>query len=334
MFHDLGMYTQHFEVPFIEATTRYYETEAAAQLQARDVSSYLLHVRSRLQQEEQRVTHYLHLATRKPLLQTTLQMLLAAHIDAIIEKGFTLLMDENRVEDLTRMYSLYTHVDALPQMRQVRCVRARARAAALRPLPVEMTACATRVPAKALSSYIKRVGTAMVSDRERDRVLVQELLQFKEKLDRILAVAFVGNEQFGHTLKEAFEAFINVRQVRAPCPACERASSLPAAHGSFLARVRAQRALPGTALCAQSRPAELIARFIDSKLRTGNKGTTEDELEDVLDKTMTLFRFIDGKVCSACPAQSTTCPLHVRWQRRPTGAFALTSPPGATAGHV
>ena len=57
----------------------------------------------------------------------------------------------------------------------------------------------------------------MVSDKERDRVLVQELLQFKEKLDRILAVAFVGNEQFGHTLKEAFEAFINVRQVPASC---------------------------------------------------------------------------------------------------------------------
>ena len=47
----------------------------------------------------------------------------------------------------------------------------------------------------------------------------------------------------------------------------------------------------------QSRPAELIARFIDSKLRTGNKGTSEEELEEVLDKTMTLFRFIDGKVC-------------------------------------
>ena len=40
----------------------------------------------------------------------------------------------------------------------------------------EMTSCAARVPAKALSSYIKRVGTAMVSDKERDRVLVQELL--------------------------------------------------------------------------------------------------------------------------------------------------------------
>lgn len=40
----------------------------------------------------------------------------------------------------------------------------------------------------------------------------------------------------------------------------------------------------------------MIARFIDTKLRSGNKGTSEEELEDVLDKTMTLFRYIDGKV--------------------------------------
>ena len=46
----------------------------------------------------------------------------------------------------------------------------------------------------------------------------------------------------------------------------------------------------------QNRPAELVAHFIDGKLRSGNKGTSEEELEEVLDKTMTLFRYIDGKV--------------------------------------
>jgi hypothetical protein len=55
---------------------------------------------------------------------------------------------------------------------------------------------------------------------------------------------------------------------------------------------------------SQNRPAELVARFIDSKLRSGNKGTSEEELEEVLDRTMTLFRYIDGKVqlhaCFAC----------------------------------
>lgn len=37
------------------------------------------------------------------------------------------------------------------------------------------------------------------------------------------------------------------------------------------------------------------AKFIDGKLRTGNKEATEDELERLLDKIMVLFRFINGK---------------------------------------
>ena len=61
-----------FEAQFLAAMTTYYEAGAAAQLQARDVPSYLQHVRTRLQQEEQRVVHYLHLGTRKPLLQVAL----------------------------------------------------------------------------------------------------------------------------------------------------------------------------------------------------------------------------------------------------------------------
>ena len=77
------------------------------------------------------------------------------------------------------------------------------------------------------------------------------------------------------------------------------------------------------ALCAQSRPAELLARFIDTKLRTGNKGTSEEELEDVLDKTMTLFRFIDGKVCSKCLAQSDLSTARATGRRSAGGVFAM-----------
>ena len=82
----------------------------------------------------------------------------------------------------------------------------------------------------AFAAYIKRIGTEMVADPDRERALVQELLEFKERLDRVLAEAFHANEQFGHSLKEAFETFINGRNNRA---------------------------------------AELIAHFIDAKLRAG-----------------------------------------------------------------
>ena len=42
----------------------------------------------------------------------------------------------------------------------------------------------------------------------------------------------------------------------------------------------------------QNRPAELIAKFLDEKLRAGNKGTSEEELESTLEKVLVLFRFI------------------------------------------
>lgn len=39
----------------------------------------------------------------------------------------------------------------------------------------------------------------------------------------------------------------------------------------------------------------LAAKFVDCKLRAGNKEATEEELERLLDKIMVLFRFIHGK---------------------------------------
>lgn len=77
--------------------------------------------------------------------------------------------------------------------------------------------CSRAAVVQAFAAYIKHVGTAMVGDAERERTLVQDLLHFKEKLDRILSDSFSSNEQFGHSLKEAFESFINVRQVCTPC---------------------------------------------------------------------------------------------------------------------
>jgi len=38
----------------------------------------------------------------------------------------------------------------------------------------------------------------------------------------------------------------------------------------------------------------LTAKFVDSKLRAGNKEATEEELEKLLDRIMVLFRFIHG----------------------------------------
>lgn len=41
--------------------------------------------------------------------------------------------------------------------------------------------------------------------------MVQELLDFKDKVDHIIDICFLKNEKFDNAMKEAFETFINKR---------------------------------------------------------------------------------------------------------------------------
>lgn len=94
-----------------------------------------------------------------------------------------MLMDGNRVEDLRRMYALFSRVNAFESLRQ------------------------------ALSSHIRVSGQNFVMDEEKDKDLVSSLLSFKASLDMIWEESFSKNETFSNTIKDAFEHLINLRQV-------------------------------------------------------------------------------------------------------------------------
>lgn len=226
MFTALGIYSESFEKPFLECTSEFYAAEGVRYMQNSDVPDYLKHVEVRLHEEHDRCLLYLDDHTRKPLVATAERQLLELHISAILDKGFTMLMDGNRTQDLKRMYTLFSRVGALESLRQ------------------------------ALSSYIRKTGQSIVTDEEKEKDMVSSLLEFKVSLDKIWEDSFSKNDVFSNTIKEAFEHLINLRQ---------------------------------------NRPAELIAKFLDEKLRAGNKGTSEEELEGTLDKVLVLFRFIQGK---------------------------------------
>ncbi|CAD6242173.1 GSCOCG00009432001-RA-CDS [Cotesia congregata] len=184
MLSDLQIYQEAFETKFLMATERLYAAEGQRLMNEHDVPEYLAHVDKRLQEENERLLHYLDMSTK-----------------CRVKNGLVEL-----------------------------CVN--------------------------FNAYIKKKGKTIVIDPEKDKTMVQELLDFKDKMDNIVNTCFYRNEKFGNSLKEAFEAFIN------------------------------QRA---------NKPAELIAKFVDMKLRAGNKEATEEELERLLDKIMVLFRFIHGK---------------------------------------
>lgn len=62
--------------------------------------------------------------------------------------------------------------------------------------------------------------------------MVEDLLTFKQGVDEVVSKCFNSSDLFLNVLKECFEAFVNIRQ---------------------------------------NKPAELVAKYLDLRLRSGNK---------------------------------------------------------------
>ncbi|VDM59363.1 unnamed protein product [Angiostrongylus costaricensis] len=148
----------------------------------------------------------------------------------VVENGLPTLLNDNRVQDVSRLYTLLSRVDG--------------------GVPLLKTG---------FSSYIKKVGKAMVTDSQRDQTMVEDLMAFKDKLDVFVETCFGSNEdkmKFAQAEKDSFDYFINTRG---------------------------------------NKPAELIAKYMDARLRSANKEASDEQLDQLMNKVITLFRFIQGK---------------------------------------
>lgn len=54
-------------------------------------------------------------------------------------------------------------------------------------------------------------GNSVVTNPVKDKTMVQELLDFRDKIDFIIEASFLKNEKFIVAMKDAFETFINKR---------------------------------------------------------------------------------------------------------------------------
>lgn len=142
--------------------------------------------------------------------------------------------------------------------------------------------------------YIISKGCAIIFDPQREGEMVVRLLRFKQQLDRMWEKCFHRSEVLGHALRGAFETFIN------------RSEKSDATWGTD-----------------NSKPGEMIAKYVDVILRGGIKALEifeenetetsppqEDDLDDEaendaldeearirlqLDQVLDLFRFVHGK---------------------------------------
>ncbi|KAF2112906.1 cullin-4B [Lophiotrema nucula] len=144
----------------------------------------------------------------------------------------------------------------------------------------------------AFTKWINDTGTAIVFDEKEQDNMVIKLLSLKRQLDTVWKVSFQRDSELGHGLRESFEAFMNKTK---------KSST--------------------TWNTDNSKPGEMIAKYVDMLLRGGAKAiptqltrkeekpavvAEEEDNEDIifdedtevnnqLDQVLDLFRFVHGK---------------------------------------
>lgn len=138
--------------------------------------------------------------------------------------------------------------------------------------------------------WIEDTGTAIVFDEKNQDDMVVNLLTLKRQLDAFWKIAFQRNSEIGHGLREAF--------------------------GTFMNKTKKTNTTWNT---DNSKPGEMIAKYVDLLLRGGAKAIPtalsrkaekkldgaddnedavfdeDSEVDNQLDQVLDLFRFVDGK---------------------------------------
>lgn len=225
MLISLNLY-QQFESLFLKETETFYFTECQECINSLSPSSLLNKIEQRLSDENERVINYLSITTRVHLINILERIWIKDSIDMILTPGLESLIENNKPQDLNKMYILIARVDLLVKMKD--CWK----------------------------DYIKKAGTKIMNNEEPNN-LVESIIAFHDNLVSLLKDSFENNNTFYNALKDGFHYFINTKR---------------------------------------NTPGELLAKFIDKKLRSKKSNTISDiELDQLLDKVMTVFRYIDGK---------------------------------------
>ncbi|KAK4999412.1 ubiquitin ligase (cullin) of SCF [Elasticomyces elasticus] len=113
----LDVYRQHFEAPYVQATREYYTQESQAFLAENSVVEYMKKAERRLQEEKDRVGLFLISEITLPLMKACEDVLIKDHC-AILRDEFQTRLNDDRREDMKRMYALLARIpDGLDPLR-------------------------------------------------------------------------------------------------------------------------------------------------------------------------------------------------------------------------
>ncbi|KAI1828457.1 Cullin-domain-containing protein [Xylaria intraflava] len=185
----LDIYRSHFEWPFLAATKAFYQAESKQFVSENSVVEYMKKAEARLDEEEERVRMYLHQDIASTLRRTCNEALIADH-SALLREEFQVLLDNNREEDMARMYKLLSRIpEGLDPLRQK------------------------------FEAHVRHAGLAAVakvaSDVEKlePKVYVEALLETHTQYQILVKRAFADEPEFTRSLDNACREFVNRNEI-------------------------------------------------------------------------------------------------------------------------
>ncbi|KAF2747876.1 Cullin-domain-containing protein [Sporormia fimetaria CBS 119925] len=183
--NNLDVYKEYFERPFLAATAEYYKNESKQFLAENSVVDYMKKAEARLEEEKQRVPLYLLEEIMGPLMRECERVLIKDHSQALREE-FQILLDNDKQEDLGRMYKLLARI------------------------PEGLDPLRTR-----FETHVRKAGLAAVEkvaqegENVEPRTYVHALLDVHEKYQDLVNFAFNGESEFVRSLDNACREFVN-----------------------------------------------------------------------------------------------------------------------------
>lgn len=226
------VYEEDFEIHFLKQTSEFYQLESQKFLAENSASVYIRKVEQRINEEAERAVHYLDASTEAILVKVVERELITQHMKTIVEmehSGVVHMLENQKIEDLARMYKLFSRVDY-----------------------------GLKTIVNAVSNHLRQEGKSLVTDdgnKEDPISFVNALLELKDKYEIFLQRSFFNDKEFKKMIGKDFEHFLNLNP-KSP---------------------------------------EFLSLFIDDKLKKGVKGMSDQEIEQILDKTLILFKYIQEK---------------------------------------
>ena len=255
------VYEEDFENHFLVQSSEFYQTESQAFLAENSASVYIRKVEQRIMEEAERAIHYLDESTEPRIVEVVEEQLIKQHMRTIVDmenSGVVFMLKHDKVDDLGCMYKLLKRVqDGHRTMADCISKHLRAEGKGLVDGGGPATAAAATGEAGGATALPPAAPSSSTSGQQAVNAItyVQNLLDLKDKYDKILLESFNNDQFFKQVISGDFEHFLNLNK-RSP---------------------------------------EYLSLFIDDKLKKGVKGLSDAEVEMVLDKSMILFRFLQEK---------------------------------------